>query len=117
MWMQQAGAVGLGAETGFELLRVALALAGVCALAFVALRWLASRGVGRSRPAGAGRVQVVERLGLDAQRALYLVRAEGRLLLLGTGPDAAPRLIVELAPDETPAPNQAAPEAGGPDRG
>lgn len=95
MWMQQVGAATLGGDAVLESLRVLLALAGVCTVALVVLRWLASRGVGRVGPAGA-RLQVVERVGLDAQRALYLVQADGRLLLIGTGPGAAPALIAEL---------------------
>ena len=102
MWMQQVAGATLGGDAVLGSLRVLLALAGVCTLALVVLRWLARRGVGRAGAPGA-RVQVVERVGLDAQRALYLVRvsahgsAEGRLLLIGTGPGAAPALIAELS--------------------
>ena len=96
MWMQQVGAATPGGDAVVESLRVLLALAGVCTLALVVLRWLARRGVGRVGQPGA-RLQVVERVGLDAQRALYLVQADGRLLLIGTGPGAAPALIAELS--------------------
>jgi flagellar biogenesis protein FliO len=96
MWLQSAGAQALEASPAFEALRVLLALAAVCALALGVLRWLARRGVGQAVAGRAGRVQVLERLALDGQRALYVVRADTRLLLLGTGPGAAPTLIAEL---------------------
>jgi flagellar biogenesis protein FliO len=96
MWMQQVAGATTGGDAVLESLRVVLALVGVCVLALVVLRWLASRGVGRAGRPGA-RVQVVERVGLDAQRALYLVQVEGRVLLIGTGPGAAPALIAELS--------------------
>ena len=119
MWMQHAvGPAASGADLGLQALRVLLALAGVCVLALFSLRWLASRGVGRPG-AGGGRVRVLERVALDAQRAVLLVRADGRTLLLGTGPGAAPTLITELseppAIEASPAPESRAPHEAGRD--
>lgn len=83
---------------GIALLQTLLALAAVCVLAWVVLRWSAKRGLG-----GAGRrVKVLERIPLDARRALYLVQIGERVLLLGGGDGAAPTLIAELAEDELP---------------
>lgn len=76
------------------LLQALCALAIVSGLAYVSLRWLAQRGVGR----GQGRLlQVEERVALDPHSSLLVVRVEGRRLLLAAHRDEAPRLLVELA--------------------
>jgi flagellar biogenesis protein FliO len=81
----------------WEMVRTLLALAGVCLLAWVVLRMLAQRGFGRALPRGGpSRVEVLERVPLDARRALYVVRADGRVLLLGLGESGAPVLVTEL---------------------
>jgi Flagellar biosynthesis protein, FliO len=45
---------------------------------------------------GAGALQVVSRVNLSPKHAVYLLRAGGRVLLVGTGPHGAPTLISEL---------------------
>jgi flagellar biogenesis protein FliO len=80
-----------------DLLRTAFALGFVCLLAWVALRWLATRGVGKA--SGHKRLEVLERLNLDAQRSLWLVRVDRRRLLIGVGTGAAPQLLAELDAD------------------
>lgn len=80
-----------------DFLRTLLALAGVCALGWFGLRQLARRGFGRAGQ-GADVVRVIARVPLDARKSLYLVRAAGRLLLLGTGEAGPPALIAELDP-------------------
>ncbi len=80
----------------FSAVRTLLALAGVCALAWVVLAALARRGIGLGRAAGAARLQVVERLSLSPRRQLYLIRADERLLLVGSGEAGALTLIAEL---------------------
>jgi flagellar biogenesis protein FliO len=76
------------------LLQALCALAIVSGLAYVSLRWLAQRGLGRAQ----GRLlQVEERVTLDAQSSLLVVRVEGRRLLLAAHRDEAPRLLLELS--------------------
>lgn len=87
-------------ELGLEfmsLLQVLLALALISALAYGVLRVLARRGFGKL---GVGPVQVEQRLFLDAQSGLLVVRVEGRRLLLATHRGAPARLITELTQGE-----------------
>ena len=75
---------------GMALVAVLLAAAGGLALA------------GRRfapRP-GAGALKIVSRVSLSPKHTVYLLRAGGRVLLVGTGPQGAPSLISEL--DEIP---------------
>jgi flagellar biosynthetic protein FliO len=84
---------------GASLLQSLLALAAVCILAWVVLRWSAQRGLGT----GAGqRVQVIERVPLDARRWVYLVKIGERVLVLGAGDGASPTLLTELAAKDLP---------------
>lgn len=82
---------------GIALLQTVLALAAVCVLAWVVLRWSAKRGIGGGR-----RVKVLERVPLDARRSLYLVKIGDRVLLLGGGDGAAPSLLAELTEGDLP---------------
>ena len=84
---------------GVSLLQTLLALAAVCVLAWVVLRWSAKRGLGLG---GGRRVKVLERVPLDGRRALYLVEVGGRVLLIGAGDASAPAVLAELDPDELP---------------
>jgi flagellar biogenesis protein FliO len=85
----------------FSVVRTLLALAGVCALAWVSLSWLARRGIGVPGRGKNGRIEVLERIPLGPRKTLYLVRADGRDLLLGTGEGGSPSLIVDLGPTRT----------------
>lgn len=82
------------------LVQTLLALAAVCVLAWVVLRWASRRGLGIH--GGRGRVQVLERTPLEPRRALYLVRIGDRVLLLGAGEGASPTVLAELDPSELP---------------
>ena len=82
----------------FEMLRTLLALAGVCVLAWAVLRMLAKRGIGQPFAGKGDLVQVLQRVPLDARRALYVVRAGKRLLLVGVGESGAPSLVAEIDP-------------------
>ncbi len=84
---------------GVSLLQTLLALAAVCVLAWVVLRWSAKRGLGLG---GGRRIKVLERVPLDGRRALYLVEVGGRVLLIGAGDASAPSVLAELDPDELP---------------
>jgi flagellar biogenesis protein FliO len=93
------GAIDGGAMDGAALLSIArtlLGLIGVCALAWVALNWLARRGIGVGRPGA--RLRLLERLTLGPRKQLYLVQADARVFLLGAGDAGAVSLIAELPP-------------------
>jgi flagellar biosynthetic protein FliO len=99
MTLLQAADAGGSLPGGYAaaLLETLLALAAVCILAWVVLKWGARRGLGR---AARGRVRVLERVPLDPKRSVYLVRVGDRMLLLGAGDGAAPTVLAELDPDE-----------------
>jgi flagellar biosynthetic protein FliO len=63
----------------------------VCFLAYVALRLLARRGVGR----GDGPLRVLARCALEPRRSVYLIEAGGRCFLVGVG-DGPMALLAEL---------------------
>lgn len=90
----------------FSVMRTLLALAGVCALAWVVLAWLARRGFGVVRSSASSRLQVLERVVLGPRKELYLVRADSRVFLVGVGDTSAPNLIAELE-SQAAAPNAA----------
>lgn len=83
---------------GVALLQTLLALAAVCVLAWVVLKWSARRGLGL----GSRRIKVLERTPLDGRRSLYLVSIGERVFLIGGGEGAAPSVLAELEPDELP---------------
>jgi flagellar biosynthetic protein FliO len=90
---------------GVALLQTLLALAAVCILAWVVLRWAAQKGLGIGAP---GRhVRVLERVALDARRSLWVVKIGERVLVIGAGDGASPALLAEMKaselPDEGPA--------------
>jgi flagellar biosynthetic protein FliO len=66
----------------------------VCLLAYVALKWLARRGVGRSD----GPLRVIARCSLEPRRSAYIVEAAGRCFLVGVG-DGPMSLLAELDRD------------------
>lgn len=84
---------------GAALLQSLLALMAVCILAWVVLRWASKSGMGFGR---GKRIKVLEKIPLDARRHLYLVEVGGKVLLLGAGDGAAPRLISEIDPNDLP---------------
>jgi flagellar biogenesis protein FliO len=98
-----------------ELLRVLVVLALVSAGAFWALRWIARRGgLGAGLPAVDGGLQlrVLARVALEPRKALYLVRAGERTLLLATGEAGPPSLLIDFGPaPERPAADGAQPPA------
>lgn len=69
---------------GVYLFQTVLALAAVCLLAYVVLRFGLKRLYGVGRGSDSNLLRVVERLPLDPRRALYLVEVAGRYVLLGT---------------------------------
>jgi flagellar protein FliO/FliZ len=79
---------------GWLLLRALLALAAVCLLAYVVLKFLGKRVYGAA--AGGGLMRVVARLPLEPRRSLYLVEVAGRYLLVGLGENGAPTTLAEI---------------------
>jgi len=89
------GTTGFGAA----LAQSALSLVVVCALAWWALRWGARRNL---LPRGRGDLEVLERVPLDPGRALYLVRAGPKVLVVG-GAEGSLTNLAELRPEDLPA--------------
>ena len=87
----------VGGGYGAALLQALIALGVVTLLAWLVLRTVSGR---RGPSPGLGHVRVLERIPLDARRALYLVRVGSRVLLLGGGDGAAPSLLAELDPED-----------------
>jgi flagellar biosynthetic protein FliO len=83
-----------------------LSLGLVCLLAYVALKWLAKRGVGRAD----GPLQVIARCPLEPRRSVYVVQAAGRCFLVGVG-DGPMSLLAELDPVAVKAASPEAPPA------
>lgn len=77
----------------------------VCLLAWLALRWLSRRGVGRS----GGPLQVVARCTLEPRRSVYVIEAAGRCFLVGVG-EGPMALLAELDPATVKAAAASAPE-------
>lgn len=82
------------ASYGWYLAQTLLALAAVCLIAIVALRYGLRRLSGFGGREG-GRIKVIERVAVDAKRSLYLVDVGGRVLLLGAG-DGQVTLLAEI---------------------
>jgi flagellar biosynthetic protein FliO len=83
-----------------------VSLGVVCLVAYLALRFLAGRGVGRA----VGAVRVLARCPLEPRRSVYLIEAAGRCFLVGVG-DGPMALLAEVDADKAkaaaalPAPN------------
>ncbi len=80
---------GLGGSLAFSFLSLAI----VCLLAYVSLRWLSRRGVGRAE----GAVRVLARCPLEPRRVVYLLEAGGRCFLVGVG-DGPMAMLAEIDP-------------------
>lgn len=88
--MESAGQLpGLGGSLAVSL----VSLGVVCLIAYLSLRFLSRRGVGRA----AGPIRVLARCPLEPRRSLYLVEAAGRCFLVGVG-DGPMTMLAEVAP-------------------
>jgi flagellar biogenesis protein FliO len=84
--------------------RALIALIGVCLLAWVSLLWLSRNGLGSgiwarfsaSRTGTMSRLRLIERLALGPRQRVYLVQADARVFLVGSGESGALSLIAEL---------------------
>jgi flagellar biosynthetic protein FliO len=88
---------GSGALPGFggSLAISLVSLGVVCLIAYLALKFLSRRGVGRPN----GPISVVARCPLEPRRALYVVEAAGRCFLIGVG-DGPMTMLAELGAAE-----------------
>jgi flagellar biogenesis protein FliO len=68
-----------------------VSLAVVCLVAYLCLRWLSRRGVGRTE----GAVRVLARCTLEARRSVYLLQVGGRCFLIGVG-DGPMAMLAEI---------------------
>jgi flagellar protein FliO/FliZ len=69
---------------------------GITALVLAACGGLVAVAKRLSPQGGAGGLRVVSRVSLSPKHSVYVVRAGGRTLLIGAGPQGAPALISEL---------------------
>jgi flagellar biosynthetic protein FliO len=83
-----------------------VSLAFVCLLAWVVLRLIARKGVGR----GEGGLRVVARCPLEPRRSVYVVEAGSRCFLIGVG-DGSMSLIAELDGATLSSPSQGSAES------
>jgi flagellar biosynthetic protein FliO len=86
------GEAGQVAGVGWESLALSfVSLGAVCLVAYVALKLLAGRGVGKA----SGAIRVVARCPLEPRRSLYVIEAGGRCFLVGVG-DGPMTTLAEL---------------------
>jgi flagellar biosynthetic protein FliO len=77
---------------GWESLALSfVSLGAVCVVAWVALKLLAGRGVGKA----SGAIRVVARCPLEPRRSIYVIEAAGRCFLVGVG-DGPMAMLAEL---------------------
>ena len=94
---------GFGGSLAISLVSLGL----VCVIAYVTLKFLARRGVGRPN----GPIKIMARCPLEPRRALYVVETAGRCFLIGVG-DGPMTMLAELGADEVRASLPAPTEAG-----
>ncbi len=82
---------GLGGSLAVSL----VSLGVVCLIAYVSLRFLSRRGLGRV----SGAIKVLARCSLEPRRALYLVETAGRCFLVGVG-DGPMTMLAEVGAAE-----------------
>jgi len=94
-------------NTGAELLRVVLSLAGIVAMIFVA-GWLTRRAQARVRPGGR-KIRVIETMPVGVKEKVMLMEVGGTQLLVGASPSGLRTLHVLATPivEEAPAPSAA----------
>jgi flagellar biosynthetic protein FliO len=79
-----------------------VSLGAVCVVAWLALKLLAGRGVGKAT----GAIRVVARCPLEPRRSVYVIEAAGRCFLVGVG-EGPMAMLAEL--DAAALPRQRAP--------
>ena len=94
---------GVGGSLALSLVSLGL----VCLAAYVVLRWLGRRGVGRSDDC----IRVLGRCFLEPRRCVYLIAAGGRCFLVGVG-DGPMSLLAEIDEANLPPSRQGAGGSG-----
>ena len=90
--MESAGQLpGLGGSLAISLVSLGI----VCVLAYVSLRFLGKRGIGRA----SGPIRVLARCPLEPRRVLYLIETAGRCFLVGVG-DGPMTMLAEVGAAE-----------------
>jgi hypothetical protein len=87
---------------------IALALAACGGISVAARRY--------GPQAAAGPLRVIGRTSLSPRHTVYLLKAGGRVLIVGTGPQGAPSLLGELDDPDEPGPSPPRDQARGFDR-
>lgn len=85
------------ADYGGMLLKMVLAVAVVCALAYAILRWGLRRVVGEQK--GSEQMEVLARLGVGPDRAILVVRVGPRHLVIGSA-ETGISILTELSEEE-----------------
>jgi len=86
------GEAGQVPGIGWESLALSfVSLGAVCVVAWLALKLLAGRGVGKA----SGAVRIVARCPLEPRRSVYVIEAAGRCFLVGVG-DGPMAVLAEL---------------------
>jgi flagellar biosynthetic protein FliO len=94
---------GLGGSLAVSL----ISLGVVCLIAYLSLRFLSRRGVGRA----GGPIKVLARCPLEPRRSLYLIETAGRCFLVGVG-DGPMTMLAEVGASEIAAAVHASAESG-----
>lgn len=103
--MDSAGQLpGLGGSLAVSL----ISLGVVCLIAYLSLRFLSRRGIGRA----SGPIKVLARCPLEPRRSLYLVETGGRCFLVGVG-DGPMTMLAEVGAAEVKAAAPSAPIESG----
>jgi flagellar biogenesis protein FliO len=77
------------------LFQTLLALAFVCGLAYALFRWVLPRLQGVTGAGAGSMVRIVDRVGLDTRKSLYVIEVAGRWLLVASS-ESGVQLISEL---------------------
>jgi flagellar biosynthetic protein FliO len=82
MTRSMGGEAGQVPGVGWESLALSfVSLGAVCVVAWIALKLLAGRGIGKA----SGAIRVVARCPLEPRRSVYVIEAAGRCFLVGVG--------------------------------
>jgi flagellar biosynthetic protein FliO len=99
------GEVGQVPGAGWEPLALSfVSLGAVCVVAWLALKLLAGKGIGKA----SGALRVVARLPLEPRRSVYVIEAAGRCFLVGVG-EGPMAMLAELDAAALPRADVAAP--------
>src|SRR5450432_4201312 len=98
------GEAGQVPGIGWESLALSfVSLGAVCVVAWVALKLLAGKGIGKA----SGAIRIVARCPLEPRRSVYVIEAAGRCFLVGVG-EGPMSMLAEL--DAGALPRASAPE-------